>query len=149
LKPEWHRLAVEGITRMRRPKDKSVSIFRVFVETWSNNTFEIYSQTTDLAERIEVGHVDISYHTSISTQLDESAFFEDSDSLWCANLKIIHLQIFECESWHLCGVKFVRPSDGQFIAFLPADCPFGVAVVSSELGGFGRTEYGFDQYKEV
>ena len=134
---------------MRRPKDRSVSIFRVFVETSSNNTFEIYFQMTDLAERIEVGFVDISDQTSASTQLDESAFFEDIDSLWCANLKIVQLQIFECESWHLCGVKFVRPSDGAFIAFVPADCPFGVAVVSSEHGEFGRAEYGFDQYKEV
>ncbi len=148
MKSLWNCLADDGLVQMRRPKDKNVSIFRVFVETASNTMFEIYSRMTDLAERVEIGSVDISLFKSTATQLNASAFFGDHDSRWSTNLRLSRLKIFECGSWHVCGVKLVRPSDGAYLAFVPADCPFGVAVVSSEQGEFGRTEYDFDLYQE-
>ena len=100
---------------------------------------------TDVAERIEIGAIRIEKTDAWAIQNDD-VLFEDVSRVLFGRLSWWRLEILEGGVNYQCGVQLSH-ADGGFIAFLPADMPYGVTTVSNILNPFGKPEYKFEDYR--
>jgi hypothetical protein len=140
----WDEVCQSGIAKMGRASSSFQDKTSIFVVTKTGNHYEIFSEMSDIHERMEIGSIQIE-RVHHSKAKDADVHFAKLAEIFFGELRWQHLKVLQSGLVYRCGIEITH-APGGFVAFVPADMPYGVTTISNLVPCFGRPEYKFEDY---